>query len=99
MVTISPTFKNLSEVPNLTNTFGMFGNEFEYTASGIFRRIKAPQCPECINTMEHNGFNQYTKKGLGTIKIGKYLCKHCGKMLEEKRTAWEKIKTELFSQL
>ena len=99
MVTISPTFKNLSDVPNLTNTFGMFGNEFEYTASGIFRRIKAPQCPECNNTMGHNGFNQYTKKGLGTIKIGKYLCKHCGKMLEEKRTAWEKIKTELFSQL
>ncbi len=99
MVTISPTFKNLSDVPNLTSTFGMFGNEFEYTASGIFRRIKAPQCPECNNTTMHNGFNQYTKKGLSTIKIGKYLCKHCGKMLEEKRTAWEKIKTELFSQL
>jgi len=99
MVTISPTFKNLSDVPNLTNTFGMFGNEFEYTVSGIFRRIKAPQCPECDNTTVHNGFNQYTKKGLGIIKIGKYLCKHCGKMLEEQRTAWEKIKTELFSHL
>ena len=39
MVTISPTFKNLSDVPNLTNTFGTFGNEFEYTVSGIFRRV------------------------------------------------------------
>jgi len=27
MVTISPTIKNLSDVPNLTNTFGM-GNDF-----------------------------------------------------------------------
>lgn len=99
MVTISPTFKNLSDIPNLTNTFGMFGNDFEYTATGIFRRIEPPQCPECNNKTVHNGFNQYTKKGLGTIKIGKYLCKHCGKMLEEQRTAWEKIKTELFSQL
>jgi len=99
MVTISPTFKNLSDVPNLTNTFGMFGNDFEYTATGIFRRIEPPQCPECYNKTVHNGFNQYTKKGLGIIKIGKYLCKHCGKMLEEKRTAWENIKTELFSQL
>jgi len=36
MVTISPTFKNLSDVPNLTNTFGMFGNEFEYTARFVF---------------------------------------------------------------
>ena len=99
MVTISPTFKNLSDVSNLTTTFGMFGNDFEYTATGIFRRIKPPQCPECNNTMVHNGYNQYTKKGLGTIKIGKYLCKHCGKMLEEQKTAWEKIKAGLFSQL
>lgn len=99
MVTISPTFKNLSDVPNLSNTFGMFGNDFEFTSTGIFRRIEPPQCPECCNKTVHNGFNKYTKKGLGIIKIGKYLCKHCGKMFEEKRTAWEKIKTELFSHL
>lgn len=99
MVTISPTLKNLSDVPNLTSTFGMFGNDFEYTATGIFRRIYSPQCPNCDNTTVHNGYNQYTKTGLGTIKIGKYLCKHCGKMFEEQRTAWEKIKAELFSHL
>ena len=99
MVTISPTFKNLSDIPNLINTFGMFGNDYEYTATGIFRRIEPPQCPECYNKTVHNGYNQYTKKGLGIIKIGKYLCKHCGKMLEEQRTAWEKIKTELFAQM
>ena len=99
MVTISSTFKNISEIPNLLNVFGNFGNDYEYTETCIFRRIKPPQCPECNNTSVHNGFNQYTKKGLGTIKIGKYLCKHCGKMLEEQRTAWERIKTELFSHL
>ncbi len=99
MVTISSTFKNISQIPNLLNVFGDFGNDFEYTETCIFRKIKPPQCPECKNSTVHNGFNQYTKKGLGRIKIGKYLCKHCGKMLEEQRTAWEKIKTELFSQL
>ena len=99
MVTISSTFKNISEIPNLLNVFGNFGSDFEYTATSIFRRIKPPQCPECNNITVHNGFNQYTKKGLGTIKIGKYLCKHCGKMFEEQRTAWENIKTELFSAL
>ncbi len=99
MVTISSTFKNISEIPNLLNVFGNFGNDYEYTATGIFRRIKPPQCPECNNTTVHNGFNQYTKKGLGIIKIGKYLCKHCGKMLEEQRSSWEKIKKELFSHL
>jgi transposase-like protein len=99
MVTISSTFKYISEIPNLLNVFGNFGNDYEYTETCIFRRIKPPQCPECNNTTVHNGFNQYTKKGLGIIKIGKYLCKHCGKMLEEQRTAWEKIKTELFSHM
>ena len=99
MVTISSTFKNMSEIPNMQNIFGSFNNDFEYTATGIFRRIEPPQCPECNNKTVHNGFNKYTKKGLGIIKIGKYLCKHCGKMLEEQRTAWEKIKTELFSHL
>jgi len=99
MVIISSTFKNISEIPNLLNVFGNFGNDYEYTKTCIFRRIKPPQCPECNNKTMHNGFNLYTKKGLGTIKIGKYLCKHCGKMFEEQRTAWEKIKTELFSQL
>ena len=99
MVTITSTFKNISEIPNLLNVFGNFGNDYEYTETCIFRRIKPPQCPECNNTTVHNGFNQYTKKGLGKIKIGKYLCKHCGKMLEEQRTAWENIKTELFFQL
>ena len=99
MVTISSTFKNISEIPNLLNVFGNFGNDYEYTETCIFRRIKPLQRPECNNTTVHNGFNKYTKKGLGTVKIGKYLCKHCGKMLEEQRTAWENIKTELFSQL
>jgi len=99
MVTISSTFKNISEIPNLVNVFGNFDNDYEYTATGIFRRIEPPQCPKCYNKTVHNGFNKYTKKGLGIIKIGKYLCKHCGKMLEEQRTAWEKIKTELFSHL
>ncbi len=99
MVIISSTFKNISEIPNLVNVFSNFGNDYEYTETCIFRRIKPPKCPECNNTTVNNGFNQYTKKGLGTIKIGKYLCKHCGKILEEQRTAWEKIKKELFSHL
>lgn len=48
--------------------------------------------------MVYDGFNRYTKKGLGTIKIGKYLCKLCNKILEEDRSVWENFKT-LFSDL
>ncbi|VVB91072.1 Uncharacterised protein [uncultured archaeon] len=69
MVTISPTLKNLSDIPNLARTFEMFGNDFEYTATGILRRIEPTQCPECYDKMVHNGFNQYTKKGLGSVKL------------------------------
>jgi hypothetical protein len=99
MVTIASNFNNFSAIPNLQNVFKEFGNEFEHTENNIFRRKIPPQCPECGNNMVHNGYNEYTKNGLGIIKIGKYLCKHCGKMLEEKRTAWEKIKTEFFNLL
>jgi hypothetical protein len=33
--------------------------------------------------MTHDGFNSYTKKNLGTIKIGKYHCPRCDKTIEE----------------
>lgn len=99
MVTIASNFNNFSAIPNLQKVFNEFGNEFEHTENNIFRRKIPPQCPECGNNMVHNGYNEYTKNGLGIIKIGKYLCKHCGKMLEEKRTAWENIKTEFFNLL
>ena len=99
MVTIASNFNNFSAIPELQTVFKEFGNEFEHTENCIFRRKIPPHCPECGNSMVHNGYNEYTKKGLGVVKIGKYLCKHCGKMLEEKRTAWEKIKTEFFNLL
>ena len=66
MVTISSTFKNISEIPNLLNVFGNFGNDYEYTDTCILRKRKPPQCPECKKSTVHNGFNQYTKKRHGT---------------------------------
>lgn len=99
MVSINLNFNNFSETNTLKDIFNGLGDEFEYTEKGIFRRKKPLQCPKCGNSMNHNGFNRYTKKSLGTIKIGKYLCPQCGKMLEEKRSAWEKIKKEFFDML
>ena len=98
MVTINSTLNNFSEIPIFHNVFNGFGNEYEYTENEIFRTKKPPQCPKCANNMMHNGFNSYTKKGLGTIKIGKYLCKSCDKLIEEDRSVWENLKT-LFSEL
>lgn len=99
MVTINSNLNNFSEIPTFLNVFSGFSNEYEYTENQIFRRIKPPQCPECRNNTTHNGSNSYTKKNLGTIKIGKYHCPQCDKTIEEDRSAWDKIKTEFFNQL
>ena len=95
MVTVNSTFSNFSEVPNLIDMLGQFSNEYEYTTKGIFRRKTPPLCPICNNPMVHNGYNQYTKQGLGEVLIGRYKCSHCGNTQEETRSFWEDLKTLL----
>ena len=92
MVTINCTLNNFSEIPIFQSIFNGIGNEFEYTEKDIFRRKISPRCPKCNNETVHNGYNNYTKKGIGTIKIGKYLCNSCGENLEEDRSVWVKLK-------
>lgn len=98
MVTINCNLNNFSEIPIFQSIFNGIGDDFEYTEKDIFRRKISPQCPKCNNKTVHNGYNKYTKKGMGTIKIGKYSCNFCGKNLEEDRSVWEKLKN-MFSDL
>ncbi|MGP8322947.1 MAG: hypothetical protein ACT6FG_02985 [Methanosarcinaceae archaeon] len=93
MVTINTTFGNYFDISILQNIFSEFGNEYEYTENKIFRQINPPSCPICYHEMVHNGYNSYTKKGIGIIKIGKYTCKQCHENLEEDRSVWEQLKT------
>jgi len=81
------------------NIFNGLDNNFEITSDGVLRQKNAPPCPSCDTQMNHNGYNKYTKKNLGTIKIGKYLCPCCQEPVEEDKSVWEKIKTEFFNQL
>lgn len=97
MVTINSTFNNFSEISTLENIFNDFGKDFEFTRKEIFRKKVPPECPDCGNQMVHNGFDKITKKSIGAIKIGKYLCKKCDKTLTETRSAWAKITTALFN--
>jgi hypothetical protein len=92
MVTINTNFNNHSEIPILGAVFCGLGDEYEYTTNNIFRKKNPPSCPKCDNKMVHNGFNLYTKKGMGGIKIGKYQCKSCDNNLEEDRSVWEELK-------
>nr|QNO46605.1 hypothetical protein OEAKOMNL_00006 [Methanosarcinales archaeon ANME-2c ERB4] len=49
--------------------------------------------------MNHNGYNEHCKKGLGSVKIRRYLCPICKEPLEESRSFWEQLKTDFSSVL
>jgi hypothetical protein len=76
-----------------------FSDDFEFTATGIFRRIIPPPCPECGFPMYHNGFNTYRKGHLGKTNVGRYLCGACGKSVEEDRSFWDNLKIGFFDIL
>ena len=78
----------------LSNIFQDYSNDFEFTASGIFRKIVPPLCPECGHPMSHNGFNTCQKRHLGGANVGKYLCGACGKSTEEDRDFWINLKAD-----
>jgi len=80
----------------LSTIFQDYSNDFEFTASGIFRKIVPPLCPECGYPMSHNGFNTCQKGLLGEANVGKYLCGACGKSTQEDRDFWIKLKANFF---
>jgi len=55
-------------------------------------------CPKCGARMDHNGYNRYCKRGLGAVKIGRYICPSCKEPYEEERSFWERLKSE-FSEV
>jgi hypothetical protein len=93
---------SLINFPNheiLSTILNDFSNDFEFTANGVFRRIAPPLCPDCGFPMSHNGFNTYRKGHLGEVNIGRYLCRVCGKSVEEDRAFWNNLKTRFFEVL
>jgi hypothetical protein len=99
MVAINLNLTNFNNVASYMNVFNGFDNDFEITSDGVLRQKIAPPCPFCGTEMNQNGHNEYTKKNLGTIKIGKYQCPCCEETLEEDKSVWKKIKSEFFNQL
>ena len=99
MTIIGTTLDNFWQSDTLSAVFQEYSNGYEFTPSGIFRRITPPLCPVCGNWMVHNGYNEHPKKGLGTARIRRYLCQYCKWSQEEERVFWERIKEELFSEL
>jgi hypothetical protein len=80
----------------LTDLFGRYSDDYEYTPEGIFRLVTPPQCPECGTSMDHNGSNSHTKRWLGVVKVGKYSCPKCHKNVTELSDFWKDAKEEFF---
>lgn len=99
MVFVNTNILNFPQIEVLHTILGEYPSDFEYTADGIFRRTVPPSCPECGIRMNRNGYNIYTKIGLGSVKIGRYICPSCEETREEERSFWEKLKGEFFDVL
>jgi len=65
----------------------------------VFSETQPHLCPDCGSRMNHNGYNTYSGKNLGSAKIGRYIFPLCGEPGEESREFCEKMKTEFFSVL
>jgi len=96
MASLDTNLNNFSYWEILGAIFGRYSTDFVYTATEIFRRTKPPVCPECGMQMNYNGYNTYEKRGLGSVKIGRYVCPSCNKKCEEERSFWEKLKEDFF---
>ena len=79
--------------------FENYSNDSEYTTNRIFRRIVSPDCPKCGYRMNHSGHKEHCKKGISSVKIGRYVCPICEEPLEESRSFWEQLKTDFFECL
>jgi len=99
MVCLDLTLINFWEKNLFFSVFKKYNNDFEYTSKGVLRRITPPKCLNCDTQMNHNGYNIYTKKNLGSVKIGRYICPICSELDEENREFWEDMKTGFFSAL
>jgi hypothetical protein len=83
-------------VGQLKAIFERYSDDYEYTSNGIFSKIEPPLCTDCGTPMSHNGFNNHTKRLLGDVKIGKYLCPNCSKNIEEEHGFWENATSAFF---
>ena len=99
MTEIQLNLINFPHLEILSTILKNYSDDFEFTANGVFRRVTPPQCPDCGFPMSYNGFNTYRKEYLGEANVGRYLCRACGKSVEEDRTFWTNLKTGFFDIL
>jgi len=95
MTVIATNFLNLPFVNEIMDAFKEYSNEYEFTAEGVFRRIKPPACPRCGKQMSHNGYNKYHLLSLAIIKLGRYHCRECNINSQEENIFLEKMRLDI----
>jgi hypothetical protein len=95
MVQIQTKIFSTKNESAISDVLGGISNEYILDGNSIFRRIKAPTCNICGAQMVHNGFNTYSKKYLGSIRIGKYKCQKCQSNQEESKPFWFNLLSQI----
>jgi transposase-like protein len=88
MISISTTLLNFRIIPLLTGLFNELSIHYEYSESGILHYYTNPMCPKCGQSMNQNGYNYITKRHIGSIKVGKYLCSNCKTIVHTDINFW-----------
>lgn len=92
MDVIQSTLKNYSFVQNI-NDILPDTKGYEYTKKGVIRSINHPICT-CGVRCIRNGWDPLTRKGLVSLKIGRFRCPCCGKEHQKDLSFWEKFISE-----
>lgn len=68
------------------------------SSSTPWRGFFGEQCllcvPDAAAEWTRTAINTYCKRGLGAVKIGRYISPSCEEPYEEERSFWEKLKSE-----
>lgn len=84
-------YLNLNNFTDFEALLSLFpaSKEYEFTAKKVFRCKKRVICcgEECL----HDGHDFVRKRGFGRVKVGKQLCKICGKQHHEDKSFWKKL--------
>ena len=88
MTEIYLNLNNFNDFETLLSLFPA-SKDYEFTAKKVFRSKKRVICcgQECL----HDGHDFIRKKGFGKAKVGKQLCKICGKQYHEDKSFWKKL--------
>lgn len=92
MISILTTLQNFEVIHPLKSLFDGLSTSYQYSEKGVLRYSKNPNCTCCGMIMNQNGYNVITKRNIGSVKVGKYICPMCNATHHTKIGFWVKQK-------